>query len=107
MAQQARTDFVNGRFETAPFQRTALGIDAKKNQSRDRPAPADNQLSEVFVLSQQYSPLTVSSHNCFGVGQSRRKLGNIHNVVAGRPKKRDQRRVNAFVGEPAHDSAQP
>lgn len=53
MAQQTFTDFLNGRLETAPFQRTALRINAKKDQSRYQSPPADNKLSEILVLGQQ------------------------------------------------------
>jgi len=107
MTQQAFAYFLNGGLETAPFQRTAFRINAKKDQSWNRATPTDDQFSEVLVLSQQYPGVFIRERDGCDVGHPRRKFCDINDIVARRTEILDQRCVNTLVGKPAHDSGQP
>ena len=64
-------------------------------------APKD-EIAEILVFGQQQAALSLRTRHHIGVARRRCDLGHIDDIVTRAAKVRDEARVDALVGKPAH-----
>jgi len=76
--------------------------DAHQHNTRDRAFPAKDEIAEILVLGEQEPSLAQRERDNIRIAQTRGSLHDIKHIVTTGAQKRNQRRRDAFVSEPAH-----
>ena len=69
---------------------------------RDRPRLTKDQVTEILVFRHQQAIFAICAAHDLYVGRPRRNIGHVDSVVPALVQKGDQRRIHAFVDQPAH-----
>lgn len=80
-------------------------IDPQQNNAGRPPAMPIHQIAEVLVLGQQQASFAPRERHYLGIDCCRSDLRHVNHIVPAGTQPRDQRGIDAFVGQPPHGSA--